>query len=102
MELRLCSWRAQADRGDGSGLVVLANLSGDIEAVVPNPALDEPQRMRQAAGQRSRRLAFFGNGLWLGGEFAQDSIHEGRRRAFAGALYQFDTLVQRRTLGDAV
>src|SRR5208283_1162217 len=105
LEMLFRRGRAETDRSRGNGLIVLADLAGGGESIGVNPALDHPERVRKAAGQGfGRRGIVRGSivGVRGGRELAQDGVHEGSGGAPAGAFHQFDTLVERGALRDAV
>ncbi len=80
------------------GLIVSTNITRRFESVGLRPAFDEPHWMSAADGQRLGRVAVDGRrpSVETGREsyqFAQNSIDEGRSRAFVGALDQFHALI---------
>ena len=84
---------------------MLADLVSGGESEFAGPALDQPVRVSEGAGQSCGGRGFVFDrfaGSRRDGKFAQDSIHEGSGRAFTGTFHEFDAFVQSGTLRNTI
>lgn len=91
---------SQTEGGLGYRLIVAADLKSGWEAVLGDPAFDEPERMRQVASQ-SLRGSGFGWGVRGAGEFSENGIYEWDGGTLAGALDEFHAFVEGGAFRDA-
>ncbi len=98
---------AQADRGHGNRLVVLANAQSRMDAVGLRPTFDKPQRVSAADGESfggsaaDRMLRRVVRLRDAERKFAQDSIDEWSCGTLASAFDEFDALMNGSTCGNA-